>query len=58
MYTQGSNPDARLNWDCRCADFEFFKTQGWIEGLVEINLTVNTSFAGAALKESGPHVRK
>ena len=58
MHTQGSNPDARLNWDSLRTDFEFFKTQGWIEGVVDINQTVNTSFADAALKELGPYVRK
>ena len=58
MHTQGSNPDARLNWDSLRTDFEFFKSQGWIEGAVDINQTVNTSFADAALKELGPYVRK
>ena len=58
MHTQGSNPDARLNWDSLRTDFEFFRTQGWIEGAVNIDQTVNTSFADAALEELGPYVRK
>jgi NitT/TauT family transport system substrate-binding protein len=58
MHTQGSNPDARLNWDSLRTDFEFYKSQGWIEGQVDIAQTVNTSFADAALKELGPYARK
>ncbi len=58
MHTQGSNPDARLNMNSLRTDFEFFKSQGWIEGVVNIDQTVNTSFADAALKELGPYVRK
>ncbi len=58
MHTQGSNPDARLNWDSLRTDFAFFRSQGWIEGEVDINQTVNTSFADDALRELGPYVRK
>ena len=58
MHTQGSNPDARLNMNSLRTDFEFYKTQGWIEGAVDIAQTVNTSFADAALKELGPYVKK
>ena len=58
MHTQGSNPDGRLNWDSLRKDYEFYKSQGWIEGEVKIEQTVNTSFADAALKELGPYVRK
>ena len=58
MHTQGSNPDARLNFNSLRTDFEFYKTQGWIEGAVDIRETVNTSFADAALKELGPYVKK
>jgi NitT/TauT family transport system substrate-binding protein len=58
MHTQGSNPDGRLNWDSLRTDFEFYKSQGWIEGQVDIAQTVNTSFADAALMELGRYVRK
>jgi NitT/TauT family transport system substrate-binding protein len=58
MNTQGSNPDALLNRDSLKTDFEFYKSQGWIEGDVKIEDTVNTSFADAARKELGPYKRK
>ena len=57
MSTQGSNPDARLNMSSLKTDFEFFKSQGWIEGEVDIARTVDTSAADAALKELGPYKR-
>ena len=55
MSTQGSNPDARLNMSSLRTDFAFFKSQGWIEGEVNIEQTVNTTAADAALKELGPY---
>ena len=57
MSTQGSNPDARLNMNSLKTDFEFFKSQGWIEGNVDFAKTVDTSAADAALKELGPYKR-
>lgn len=57
MNTQGSNPDARLNRESLRTDFEFYRTQGWIEGKVDFESAVNTSAADQALKELGPYKR-
>jgi NitT/TauT family transport system substrate-binding protein len=57
MHTQGSNPDARLNMSSLKTDFEFFKSQDWIQGEVDIVRCVDTSAADAALKELGPYKR-
>lgn len=55
MNTQGSNPDARLNMNSLRTDFEFFRSQGWIEGDVDVLKTVDTGAADQALKELGPY---
>jgi NitT/TauT family transport system substrate-binding protein len=57
MHTQGSNPDARLNMDSLKTDFDFYKSQGWIQGEVEMARTVDTSAADAARKELGAYKR-
>jgi hypothetical protein len=36
-------------------DFEFYKTQGWIEGNVEVEQAVDTRFIDAAFAELGPY---
>ncbi len=52
---QGSQPDGRLNMDSLRKDFEFYKTQGWIEGNITVEQAVDTRFIDAALKELGPY---
>ncbi len=58
MNTQGSNPDAKLNFDSLRTDFAFFKSQGWIEGdITDPMKTVDTSFADKARAELGSYKR-
>ena len=53
---QGCNPDGRLNLASLKTDFEFYASQGWIEGTVTPEQAVNTTFADAARGELGPYV--
>ena len=52
---QGSQPDGRLNMDSLRKDFEFYKTQGWIQGSVTVEQAVDTRFIDAALTDLGPY---
>jgi NitT/TauT family transport system substrate-binding protein len=52
---QGSQPDGRLNMESLQKDFDFYKTQGWIEGKVTVEQAVDTRFIDAALKDLGPY---
>lgn len=53
---QGVNPDGRLNLDSLRKDFDFYKSQGWINGDVTVEQSVDTSFVEEALKTVGPYV--
>ena len=52
---QGSQPDGRLNMNSLHKDFEFYKTQGWIQGSVTVEQAVDTRFIDAALADLGPY---
>jgi NitT/TauT family transport system substrate-binding protein len=52
---QGCNPDGYVNVASIKKDFEFYKTQGWIEGKVTAEQLIDNSFVDAALKALGPY---
>jgi NitT/TauT family transport system substrate-binding protein len=52
---QGSDPNGHLNMASLEKDFEFYKSQGWIQGDVSVAQAVDTSFVDAAVKELGPY---
>jgi NitT/TauT family transport system substrate-binding protein len=52
---QGSDPNGHLNVTSLEKDFEFYKSQGWIEGDITVAQAVDTSFVDAAVKELGPY---
>ena len=49
------NPDGRLNLASMRKDLQFFKDQGLIEGKVEVEDVIDTSFIDEAIKELGPY---
>jgi NitT/TauT family transport system substrate-binding protein len=51
----GCNPDGIPNVDSLKKDFDFYKSQGWIEGNVTVDQAVNLSFVNAAVAELGPY---
>jgi len=54
----GCNPDGKVNEASLKKDFEFYKSQGLIEGNVTVEQAVDASFADAAVKELGPYKPK
>jgi NitT/TauT family transport system substrate-binding protein len=52
---QGSQPDGRLNMDSLRKDFDFYKSQGWIQGDIKVEQAVDTRFIDAALADLGPY---
>ena len=55
---QGAEPDGKLNMPGLKKDLDFYRTQGWIEGVVSVEQAVDGSFAAKAAKELGPYVPK
>ncbi len=53
-----NDPDGRLNLASMHTDFQFFKDQGFIEGMVTVEGTVDDSFVTKALKTLGPYRRR
>jgi NitT/TauT family transport system substrate-binding protein len=58
MTPNGINPDGKLNQASLKKDFEFYKEQGYLEGVITVEQVVDTSFAEMALKELGPYQQK
>lgn len=54
----GCNPDGEVNVANMKKDFEFYKSQGLIEGKVTVEQTVDRSFADAVVKEIGRYKPK
>lgn len=55
---QGAQPDGKLNIPGLKKDLDFYRTQGWIEGVVTVEQAVDASFAERASKDLGPYVPK
>lgn len=51
----GCNPDGQVNAASLKKDFEFYKSQGLIEGSVSVDQTLDGAFAEAVVKELGPY---
>jgi len=49
------NPDGRLNVASMRKDLQFYKEQGMIEGKVEVEDVIDTSFIDEAIKQLGPY---
>jgi|APCry1669190156_1035279.scaffolds.fasta_scaffold07331_2 NitT/TauT family transport system substrate-binding protein len=52
---QGAQPDGKLNMNSLHKDFDFYKSQGWIDGAVTVEQAVDTSLVEDALKTLGPY---
>ncbi len=55
---QGVDPDGKLNIEGLQKDLDFYKTQGWIEGEVNVKQAVDLRFTEAAVRELGPYTPK
>lgn len=55
MVPVGLSPDGELNTESMEKDLQFWKDQGYIEGEVAVDDSVDTSFAEAAVEELGPY---
>lgn len=51
----GCNPNGKVNEVSLRKDFEFYKSQGLIEGNVTVEKALDNSFAEATVKELGPY---
>jgi NitT/TauT family transport system substrate-binding protein len=49
------HPDGRINKDSLAYDLAFYTEQGLINGKVDLDQLIDTSFVEAALKTMGPH---
>lgn len=54
----GINPDGHVLFPSMHTDFDFFKSQGLIDGNVKVEDVVDDSFAAAAVKQLGPYKGK
>jgi NitT/TauT family transport system substrate-binding protein len=52
------DPDGRLNLASMRKDLQFFKDQGLIEGNVQVEDVIDTSFVDEAVKQLGPYRRR
>ncbi len=52
------DPDGKLNIASLREDIDIFIKEGLIEGKVDANKVIDTSFAEAAVKDLGPYIRK
>ncbi len=55
LTVHGCDPDGKLNFDSLQADFDYFKSEGLIEGKVEVRDAIDTSIAAAAVRDLGPY---
>jgi NitT/TauT family transport system substrate-binding protein len=53
---QGVDPDGHLNVQGLQKDLDFYRSQGWIEGQVDVTQAVDQRLMEAALKDLGPYV--
>jgi NitT/TauT family transport system substrate-binding protein len=58
MTPNGINPDGKLNEVSLKKDFQFYKEQGYLEGVITVEQVVDNSFVNMALKELGPYQPK
>ena len=58
MAPQGVDPNGHLNVEGLQKDLDFYKTQGWIEGVVDVRQVVDLRFTEAAVRELGPYAPK
>lgn len=54
----GINPDGHVQFPSMHTDFDFFKSQGLIEGNVRVEDVVDDSFAEQAVRQLGPYKAK
>ncbi|HXF35466.1 MAG TPA: ABC transporter substrate-binding protein [Candidatus Acidoferrales bacterium] len=54
----GINPDGHVLFPSMHTDFDFFKSQGLIEGNVRVEDVVDDSFAAQAIRQLGPYKAK
>lgn len=55
IVSHGVDPDGKVNEKSLQADFDFWKSQGLIQGDVDLAGAVDTSFAQAAVQAMGPY---
>ena len=58
MGPQGTDPDGKLNVEGLRKDLDFYRSQGWIEGQVTVDASIDQSFAANAARSLGPYVKK
>lgn len=58
IVANGCNPNGKVNETTLKKDFEFYKSQGLIQGKVTVAQALDNSFAEAVIKELGPYKRK
>ena len=55
---QGVDPNGKVNVAGLQKDLDFYKTQGWIEGDVNVAQAIDLRFIETAVKELGPYKPK